>query len=455
MDFLNISKIKKKSKVGIIGATKGFGYTVLAQLSTVDKVDLRVVNSRNAKECCDVLEEIGYDMDKVVVCANKEEIDQVSDDAIIVLEDYRLVMDCGVTSIVEATGNTEVSADAAVRALERGINVYMVSKETDSICGPYLNKLAVDNDAIYALCNGDQPRNLVDLCSWATILGLEIIVAGKSSEYDFVWNKETKYITYTDGSNKFEYMPDMMNYWSFYGLDSLKGRKELLKDYTNVISADLCEMNLVSNITGLVPAAPYLNYPVARISELANIFIPEEDGGILKQTGVVDVFYQLRETNEASFAGGVFIIVRCKNKSMWDTLAGKGHIVSHNKKYACIYIPYHLMGLETPVSILMGDYMKIGTQEGCRQVSLMTGIANKNLPKGTVLFVQGHHHEIEGLTPQLLEKEKANNAVPFYLLNGAKLLNDIKKGNLITTDDVDLSGLLAYKLYKKGLNKSL
>ena len=140
---------------------------------------------------------------------------------------------------------------------------------------------------------------------------------------------------------------------------------------------------------------------------------------------------------------------------MWDTLADKGHIVSHNKKYACIYIPYHLMGLETPVSIIMGDYMKIGTQEGCRQVSLMTGIANKDLPKGTVLLVQGHHHEIEGLTPQLLEKGKANNAAPFYLLNGAKLLNDIKKGNLITTDDVDLSGLSAFKLYKKGLNESL
>ena len=46
-----------------------------------------------------------------------------------------------------------------------------------------------------------------------------------------------------------------------------------------VISADLCEMNLVSNVTGLLPADARLNYPVAKISELADIFIPEEDGG--------------------------------------------------------------------------------------------------------------------------------------------------------------------------------
>ena len=57
-----------------------------------------------------------------------------------------------------------------------------------------------------------------------------------------------------------------------------------------------------------------LHYPIAKISELADIFIPEEDGGILTKTGVVDVFYNLRETDEASFCGGEFIIVKCENE---------------------------------------------------------------------------------------------------------------------------------------------
>lgn len=76
-----------------------------------------------------------------------------------------------------------------------------------------------------------------------------------------------------------------------------------MEKYTEVISADLCEMNLVSNVTGYVPATPFLDYPVAKPSELADIFIPEEDGGILKKTGVVDVFYNLRgQTRQASVA---------------------------------------------------------------------------------------------------------------------------------------------------------
>lgn len=110
--------------------------------------------------------------------------------------------ECGITALVECTGNTTVSADAALTALKRGINVYMVSKETDSVCGPMLNQTAAENGAVYSLVNGDQPRNLLDICSWANLLGLEIIAAGKASEYDFVWNRETGMLTYTSGKQQ-------------------------------------------------------------------------------------------------------------------------------------------------------------------------------------------------------------------------------------------------------------
>ena len=118
------------------------------------------------EKCLAVLKEIGYDENKIVVCKDEEEIQKASEDTIIIVADYRMVMECGVTGIVECTGNTTVSSDAAVIALNKGINVYMVSKETDSVSGPALHQLAAKNHAVYALVNGDQPRNLVDLISW-------------------------------------------------------------------------------------------------------------------------------------------------------------------------------------------------------------------------------------------------------------------------------------------------
>lgn len=453
MDYTNLinNNTGKTSIVGIIGATRGYGYTLLAQIPKVKHMELRVICSRHTDECLEVLKEIGYPLEKIIVCLSKEEILAAPKDAILIVNDYKLVSETNITALVECTGNTAISSEAAISALKKGINVYMVSKETDSVCGPILNQIAAENNAIYALVNGDQPRNLLDLYSWAVLLGLEVIAAGKSSEYDFVWDRETGDLQYLDGNSEGRNLPELLDCWYYKNANTLKERYELLKDYTDVISADLCEMNLVSNITGLVPASPFLSYPIAKISELANIFIPEEDGGILKKTGVVDVFYNLRGKDEASFCGGEFIIVKCENEKMWDILKSKGHVMSHNDKYACIYYPYHYMGLETPATILLGDLMNIGTHPECRQVSILAGVAKKDLPKGTKLQVEGHHHAIEGLTPQLLERNSGNNIAPFYLLNGTTLLKDVKAGSPITLDDVDLSQLETFKLYKKGL----
>ncbi len=445
----------KKTRTGIIGATRGYGYTLLAQIPDVEQMELRVICSRHPEECLAVLKEIGYARERMVVCRTREQIDQAPEDAILVVDDYRLVTECGITALVECTGNTAVSADAALSALRKGINVYMVSKETDSICGPYLNQEAVKNGAVYALVNGDQPRNLVDLYSWAKLLGLEIVAAGKASEYDFVWDKDSKELVYTDGSGRKKQLPGMQDCWRYKGKETLEARRRLVEEYMEVISADLCEMNLVSNITGLLPAAPCLNYPVAKASELADIFIPKEDGGILKKTGVVDVFCNLREKDEASFCGGEFIIIKCKNRKMWDLLKEKGHVISKNGKYACIYLPYHYMGLETPVSILLGDRMGIGTHPECRQVSVLAGVAGRDLPKGTRFAVQGHHHAIDGLIPELLEREEAGSAAPFYLLNGAVLQREVKKGFPVTLEDVDLTGLEAYRMYAEGWKQDM
>ena len=95
--------------------------------------------------------------------------------------------------------------------------------------------------------------------------------------------------------------------------------------------------------------------------------------------------------------------------------------------------------------------MNVGCHPETRQVSVLAGVAQYDMPKGTALTVQGHHHAIEGLTPMLVIREEAKNAAPFYLLNGTTLLNDVKAGQPVTLEDVDLSGRSVYELYLKGL----
>ena len=144
MDYTTLLKNSggKKSRVGIIGATRGYGYTLLAQIPKVDLMELRLISSRHTAECIEVLTGLGYDKDSITVCENKEQVRDAAGDAVIIVNDYRLVLESDITALVECTGNTAVSSEVAENALRRGINVYMVSKETDSVCGPVLNHIA-------------------------------------------------------------------------------------------------------------------------------------------------------------------------------------------------------------------------------------------------------------------------------------------------------------------------
>lgn len=59
MDYTNLLKDKsgKVSKVGIVGATKGYGYTLLAQIPKVAHMELRVIALCHLEECEEVLKE--------------------------------------------------------------------------------------------------------------------------------------------------------------------------------------------------------------------------------------------------------------------------------------------------------------------------------------------------------------------------------------------------------------
>lgn len=86
MDYTNLlnDKSGKKSKVGIIGATRGYGYTLLAQIPKVQLMELRVICSRHPEECLAVLKEIGYNEKNIVHCEDREAIAGADEQAILI-----------------------------------------------------------------------------------------------------------------------------------------------------------------------------------------------------------------------------------------------------------------------------------------------------------------------------------------------------------------------------------
>lgn len=439
----------RRIRIAVTGASGGFGRSLLVQCRAIPSIEIVALCDLNTDGTQALLQELNYRTDaQLCQDAAQAQAAQAAGKTAVVA-DFTLLDALDLDMVVEATGKPEISVRIAVNALQRGVHVGMVSKETDSVAGPWLNQLALKNNAVYTTVDGDQPANLIGLITWARVLGLEIVAAGKSSEYDYVWSQNSGELDYCGTKVNAAGLSDC---WGL-GEDipaTLAQRKQLLSMLPLSATPDYCEMNVVANSAALTPACDALSYPLCHISELADVFVPVEDGGILTRTGVVDVFNCLRRDDEVSFGGGVFVVVRCTDDETWEMLAGKGHVVGRNRKYACIYLPYHIMGLESPHSIFSAVLHQRASGATDQAIhAVMAGYAERDLKKGELLEMGGHHHTIPDVSARLLPKADGKGIAPYYLLSNKVLTHDVAKGQLIPLDALEMEDSLLWTAWQE------
>ncbi|HVK91991.1 MAG TPA: flagellar biosynthesis protein FlgA, partial [Mycoplana sp.] len=363
-----------------------------------------------------------------------------------------IVLDLPFRLLVEATGSPEAATRHSLAAIDARRHVALVSKEADSVVGPGLARLARDKGVTVTPVDGDQPSLLIALASWAEVLGLEIIAAGKSSEYDFVLDAATGNVTCNGVTHA---LPALREHW-LPGTRSVVAtaaeRARILGEAFPLRAVpDLCEMTLVANALDFSADATGFHAPPARVPELADLFAERGEGGLLAGTRRIDVFHHLRLAEEASFAGGVFIIVRCDNAESWEMLAGKGHVVSRSGRTAALYLPRHLLGVEVATSILDAAGLgRSGYGDDYRPRQDLVAVARRDLGAGTLLTMGGHHHSIDGVGAEVRPAAALadDRPAPFYLVADRPLVRDVRAGEAIRLGDVAIdpdSGLLAMR----------
>jgi predicted homoserine dehydrogenase-like protein len=443
----------RRIRIALTGANGGFARTFLAQCRVARSVDVSVLCDRDIDGLRATLLELGFDPTALRVCVSEAEV-RAAGDGIALVADAGLLRHARHDMVIEATGAPEASMAIAEAALRRRVHVGMVSKETDSVVGPWLNQLARDHGVVYTTVDGDQPAGLIGLVTWARVLGFDVVCAGKASEHDFVHDAGRGVVTHAGVARA---VPGLDELWTF-GTDvasTLEARRRALHAFPLSATPDYCEMNVVANSTGLAPSCDALHYPVCRTPELADVFVPVEDGGVLARPGVVDVFNALRRHDEASFGGGVFVIVRCTDLAVWNLLRDKGHVVGRNGKYACIYQPFHLMGLESLTSVysavLHGRSSGSSTQ---RTNALMVARATRDLRAGETLAMGGHMHEMEGVTARLVPAQAARGAAPYYLAANRTLARDVPRGTDIPAAALALEGSALARAWERMMTSS-
>ncbi len=427
----------------LLGAGE-FGASFLFQARDMPHIEVPAVCTRTVQRAVDALAEAGTPAAKVRVCDTATEAQKCyTEGFVVVVDSFEKVAGLALDVLVESSGAPETSAAAADMAIDHGMHVVMVSKETESVVGSILARKAQAKGLVYTTGDGDQPSMLIGLISWARALGLNVVGAGKSSEYDFVFDPQKKRLL-CEGQKASLDVPGLTDQWLLGdrpAIDVVNARASLLSELSMRSVPDLCEMTVVANATGLTPDRPIFHAPVARMQEMPDLFCPKADGGLFDAPGKLDIFNCLRRPDEVSMAGGEFIVIECKDKKSWKVLEAKGHPVSRNGKYAAIYIPRHLLGVETGTSVLAAATMGHATGgDNLRPVCDLQGRATQDLKTGHLLQMGGHHHTIDGVDAVIETTTPVGpgSPLPFYLFSNLPLVRDVPAGKLISYEDVQL-----------------
>jgi predicted homoserine dehydrogenase-like protein len=436
------AQLQQPVETCIVGAG-GFGRSFVAQGLRVPKMRARVAVDVRIDIVTTLYRDLGIPADRIRACRTEAEARAAWEaDAWIAAEDLAVVLPLPIDVVLEATGHPEAGARHSAMAVQAGKHLVLVSKEVESVVGPILAKMAIDHDRCVSPVDGDQPSLLIDLVTWAETLGLEILAAGKSSEYDFVFDPARETLTSNGRAVPVPGFSALMRAGDRDLPALLAERSALAAALPQHTVPDLCEMLVVGNATGLAPDVPPLHAPILRIDEVPSAFTLREHGGLLAGERRLDVFNCLRTADELSFAGGVFVVVRCRDVPTWRMLEEKGHVMGRRRDTALLYLPRHLLGIEAATSVLgaaMGA--PTGGAEPAHRLDLVA-VAHRDLVAGTRLDAVGHHHSIDGVGAELRPAAPLADGVPlpYYLAANRTLLRPVKAGMPIVMGDVTLDG---------------
>lgn len=434
------SAVDRPTRTALVGVGQ-FGLTLLAQSRHVADLELMVLCDPQVKRVRTACLALGWHEDDLVVTENRASAAAAFErGATVITPRHEIATGLPVDVLVEATGDIEIGARTTSAAINNGVNVVLVTKETDAVIGPILSRRAKAAGVVVSQVDGDQPSLTLALISWSRALGLDIACAGKASEYDFVLDFEQSIVR---ADAKEVSLDDPRALWDSSAsslVDLVNKRASLLDRIPSRTPPDFCELCLIANASGLRPDRPHLHAPIARAIELADLLRTQHDGGLFAETGRLDVFNCLRRPDEISFAGGVFVVVCTPDRKTGQLFSEKGIPVSRDGRHALVYNPTHLLGVEAAMSVLVAHRLGMATgSDDVRAVCDVAARASQDLPSGTKLAEVGKRHVLHGLDPVLIDNAPIGNggALPYFLANGRTLKRLVRAGETIRMEDVD------------------
>jgi predicted homoserine dehydrogenase-like protein len=318
----------------------------------------------------------------------------------------------GIEAVIEATGDVELGAQVALKAIENRKHIILMNAEVDATVGPILKVYADKAGVVITNADGDQPGVMMNLFRFVRTIGYKPVLAGNiKGLQDYYRTPETQ----KGFAAQHHITPKMATSFA---------------DGTKISM----ENAVVANATGFKVGRRGMYGPRCKhVSETVKLFSVEE----LLKGGLVDYILG------AEPGPGVFVLGYNDHPVRQDYM--RYFKMGDGPLYA-FYTPYHLPHLEVPLTAARAVLFHDAATAPIRGpvVEVIT-LAKRDLKAGEMLDGIGGF-TCYGITENA-EVVNADNLFPMGLTEGCRLKKNIAKDHALTYDDIELpQGRLCDKL---------
>jgi len=399
-------------RAGLIGAGK-FGSMFLAQAPTTPGLEVTAIADLSTQRAQAAMKAVGWDQERASRTA-------------LVTSGSDLATRDDVDVIIDATGHPEAGILHARSAVAGGKHMVMVNVEADVLAGPLLAAEARAAGLVHSMAYGDQPALVAELVDWARATGFRVIAAGKGTKYLPGYHQLTP-----------------KEVWNHYGITADQAREAGMNSqmFTSFMDGtkSAIEAAAIANACDLAAPTKGLSFPPCGVDDLPHVLRPAADGGMLQGKGTVEVIACDERDGRPVFRDlrwGVYVVVEALSDYAAACLKQYGVKTDSTGRYAALYRPCHLIGLELGVSVLSAALRGEPTCAARAFNADVMATAKRDLAADEVLDGEGGFCVYGKLAPARLSLELG--ALPIGLAHGVKLLRSIKAGETVGWQDVDI-----------------
>ncbi|WP_317055307.1 NAD(P)H-dependent oxidoreductase [Roseovarius rhodophyticola] len=410
-------------RAGLIGAGK-FGSMFLSQVPTIQGLEVSAIADLDVPRAKAACETVGWSPERIAATSFEE------DGAALAARD-------DVDVVIEATGHPRAGIAHARAAIKAGKHIVMVNVEADVLVGPVLAAEARAAGVVYSMAYGDQPALVSEMVDWARSAGFSVAAAGKGTKYLLAYHSVT---------------PDEV--WAHYGLSPEDAaaagmNPQMFNSFLDGTKSAI-EMVAIANACGLNVPTDGLAFPPCGVDDLAHVLRPKEMGGHLEGRGMVETISSVERDGRPVFRDlrwGVYVVLEAPNDYAAACFRQYGLPTDDTGRFAAMYKPFHLIGLELSISVLSAALRREPTGQSREMRGTVAAVAKRDLKAGEILDGEGGYTVWGKAQPV----SHAKDTLPIGLAQNVTLTCDVAQGSTLQMSDVTLADDPVVTLYRQAL----